>query len=120
MEKANVYLFTSLTCPHCPSAKDFMQKFKKTREDFTYKELITSTKEGRKLANKFQISSVPTFIIQGPGFPEIMGLKGTQTEEVMNKYLDIALGIKNLEKPKSFSEKLKDGIKIGKYKFKFE
>jgi len=36
--------------------------------------------------------SVPTFIIQGPIYPELIGLRGNQTKEVMNKYLDIALG----------------------------
>jgi len=108
MEKANIYLFTSLTCPHCPSAKKFMEEFKETRDDIIYKELITSTLEGKELANKFQIQSVPTFIIQGLGLNELIGLTGTPSKESMNKYIDIALGKKELPQETSFIDKIKN------------
>ena len=53
MEKAKVYLFTSPTCPHCPSAKKFINNFKATREDFDLIELSTITPEGQKKAEHF-------------------------------------------------------------------
>ncbi len=92
MEKAKVYLFTSPTCRFCPEAKKLMQEFSRERDDFDYYELSTATQEGVSKARELEIMSVPTFIIQGPIYPELIGLRGNQTKEVMNKYLDIALG----------------------------
>lgn len=125
MEKAKVMLFTSPTCPHCPIAKKFINNFKNERSDFELIEYSTLSHDGEKAARKYDVMSVPTFIIKGPGFPDPIGLIGTQTKEVMNKYLDIALGIKNIEdfkKPtlkEKISKKMSQGIKIGPVKIKF-
>lgn len=121
MEKAKVMLFTSPTCPHCPSAKKFIYSFKNERSDFELIEYSTLSRDGQKKAEKYNVMSVPTFIIKGPGFPDPIGLIGIQNNETMNKYLDIALGIKNLEdfrKP-TFKEKLSKGIKLGPIKIRF-
>lgn len=121
MEKAKVMLFTSPTCPHCPSAKKFIYSFKNQRNDFELIEYSTITHEGQKKAEKYNVMSVPTFIIKGPAFPDPIGLTGVQGNETMNKYIDIALGHKNLEdfrKP-TFREKLSNGLKIGKLRIKF-
>jgi len=121
MEKAKVYLFTSPTCSYCPSAKRFLGEFKRERDDFDAIELSTATPEGQKKAQKYNVMSVPTFIIRGPAFPDPIGLRGNQNAETMNKYLDIALGIKTLEdfrKP-TLRDKLQDGISIGRLKIKF-
>jgi len=99
MEKAKVYLFTSLTCPHCPTARSFITKFKKERNDFELINAEVQTKEGNDLAKQFDIDSVPTFIIQGPAYPENIGLRN-YSEKTMNKYLDIALGKTKLIEPR--------------------
>jgi len=114
MEKAKVYLFTSPTCPHCPSAKKFAEEFKKTRDDFQLIDMSMATREGEKAAKKYDVMSVPTFIIKGSGYPGRIGLAGMQSNESMNKYLDIALGIKSLEdfKKTTFGERIKSWIKI--------
>lgn len=100
MEKTIVYLFTSPTCPHCPPARKFIHEFRKTRDDFILNELSLADSEGREMANKFGVMSVPTFIIHGPNYPEIIGLRGLQSEKTMSKYLDLSYGIKP-EKKKS-------------------
>jgi predicted DsbA family dithiol-disulfide isomerase len=99
MVKATVYLFTSPTCPHCPGAKRFIQDFKKTRDDFNLIELSTMTHEGGKKAAHFDVMSVPTFIIIGPGYDGNIGLRGVQSNNSMNKYLDIALGKRSIDEP---------------------
>ncbi len=99
MVKAKVMLFTSPTCPHCPAAKNFMKEYSKKRGDITYIEYSTATREGHKKAQKYNVMSVPTFIIKGPGFDPI-GLRGLQSEKIMDKYIDIALGKKTLEEKK--------------------
>jgi protein-disulfide isomerase len=112
MEKSTVYLFTSPTCPHCPPAKKFIHEFKKTRDDFVLKDLSTMTSEGARLAKKFEVMSVPTFIIAGPGYPYPIGLKGVQSKEVMDKYLDISQGKRAVEEESNgqFWQRLKNLI----------
>jgi len=110
-----VYLFTSPTCPHCPAAKRFINKFKKTREDFVLIDVSTATRNREKLAKKFGVMSVPTFIIRGPGYPRNIGLSGVQSEDSMNKFIDLAVGLKSEEeimhKEKGFFGKLIEAIK---------
>jgi glutaredoxin len=121
MEKAKVYLFTSPTCPHCPAAKEFIKEFSKKRTDFDVVFYSTMDSEGQKMAHKFQVMSVPTFIIKGPGNPDYLGIRGGPSENTMNKYLDMSFGNvdSNLKQKKGFFEKMKDGIKIGNVKIKF-
>lgn len=118
MEKAKVYLFTSPTCPHCPVAHNFMEEFKKEREDIVYQEYSTATREGHLKAEKYGVMSVPTFIIRGHAYPQNIGLRGVQSKDAMNKYIDIALGKRELEEKKGFFAKLKEGMKLGPIKIK--
>jgi len=124
MDKAKVYLFTSPTCPSCPPAKQFMQRFRQQRDDFDYAEFSTSTHEGSKKAEHYDVMAVPTFIIKGPGYPGNIGLRGLQSEAVMNKYLDVALGKRRLEDSDSGATERKAErkpleLKIGKLKIRF-
>ena len=120
MEKTIIYLFTSPTCPNCPPAKIFIHNFKKERNDFILKELSTATTEGSRKAKKFGVMSVPTFILKGPGYSELIGLVGVQSAKTMHKYLDLSYGIEPEEEKKiSLREKFKTGIKIGKFRIKF-
>ena len=108
MEKAKVYLFTSPTCPNCPPAKAFINRFKQTRDDFVLWELSTATSQGQTKARKYGVRSVPTFIIQGPGYASPIGLIGVQSEKSMNKYLDLSFGIEPEQEEKtSFKQKIK-------------
>ena len=112
MGKPKVYLFSSPTCPHCHSARIFMSKYKKGRDDFIFKELSTAKPEGQKLARKYGIMSVPTFIIKGPNFPQPIGLRGVQSERTMNKYIKLSNGIQE-------EEETKRGLRIGRFRLKF-
>ncbi len=117
MEKAKVYLFTSPTCPHCPPAKKFMQNFKSTRDDCDFIELSTMDHEGQRKAEQFDVMSVPTFIVKGPGYNGNIGLRGVQSNDSMNKYIDIALGKRSLDEQKKEKKPLE--FKIGRLKIKF-
>lgn len=120
MAKAKVFLFTSPTCPNCPPAKRFINEFKTQRDDFILNDFSTITPKGQKQAQKFGIRSVPTFVIQGPGYPTPIGLVGTQSAESMNKYLDISLGLREPDPEKTtLREKFREGFKIGKLRIKF-
>ena len=91
-QKSKVYLFTSPTCPNCPPAKEFIKKFMKERDDFIFEEISTMSRDGEKMARKFEVMSVPTFIITGKGYPHPIGLRGNQSSKSMNKYLDLSYG----------------------------
>ena len=104
--KAKVYLFWSPTCSHCPPAKEMINELKKKRDDFDLIMLEPGTAQARDKFIEFDISGTPTFIIQGPGYPENIGLRGNQGEKVMNKYIDIALGKREIEEKKGFFSKI--------------
>jgi len=111
VEKATVMFFHSPFCSHCGPAKKMVERVKKKRDDFELHQFNTNTDLGVKKATEIKIVSTPTFIINGPGYHENIGLKGSQSEEVLNKYIDIALGIKKLEEPKSLLERLRSLVK---------
>lgn len=87
-------LFTSQTCPNCPPAKKEFEKLREQRSETEVElhELQTQTPKGQRLAKKFGIMSVPTYIFYGPGNETPMGLVGSQSVETLNKYVDKALG----------------------------
>lgn len=104
--KAKVKLFTSITCPNCPSAKNEISELKKQRDDFDLNIIEVTTIEGSNEAKKENIMSVPTYIISGPGVEHNIGLIGAQGFETLNKYIDISLGLRKLDEKKSFWKKI--------------
>jgi thioredoxin 1 len=91
--KSEIVLFTNPTCPHCVDAKKVMKEIMQERQDIRFIEYSLETFEGMNKSDKMGISSVPTFIIQGPGYPNPIGLRGSQTKETLHKYINKSLGI---------------------------
>lgn len=108
--KAVMHLFFSPTCPHCPRAKEIASEVAKDRDDVDLEMHSIMEPEGQEMSREYEIMSVPTFIIKGPGFPENIGLRGVQGKDVLNKYIDKALGGEDKEEK---------GLKIGKFRLKF-
>ncbi len=106
MNKAHVILITSPTCPHCTGAKALMESFERKEDDYVYEEYSMGTQEGQKKAQELGVMRVPTFIISGPKYDGFIGLSGNQTEAVMNKYIDIALGKQEMKEKQSFFKRL--------------
>jgi len=96
-----VMLFWSPTCPHCPPARELIHKIKDSRKDFDLSEYQPGTAEARDKYLEYNVTSTPTFIIIGPGYPDNIGLRGSQSEKVLNKYLDIAAGKKQMQSKQS-------------------
>ena len=101
MAKATLYVFTSPTCPHCPSAKAIAGQVAKERDDVVYKDVVSGLAGSNKLFKKFDVTSVPTIIIQGSDYPQNIGLRGTQPVPTLHKYLDIATGKRDVEEESS-------------------
>jgi len=104
-ELATGIVFTSATCPHCPIAKKYFEELKQLRDDIDLHVLSVNDPEGSKMAEGFGIKSVPSFVFYGPGHADPMGLVGAQPKDVLIKYIDIAVGKKQLKNKPSFSVK---------------
>ncbi len=118
MQKAKLMLFTSPTCPHCHSARRITGELASERKDFDYVEHSTASPQGGRIAKHFNIMSVPTTIIQGPGYLEPIGLVGTQTKQVLHKYLDVSLGLRDIDERTGLMDRFREGIKLGKLRLK--
>lgn len=92
--KSQVEVFTSPTCPHCPSAYELVKQISSKREDIEVIPRSTVTEDGIQRARELQIMSVPTIIIKGPASEEIFGFKGTPSETKLTEAIDISLGLK--------------------------
>ncbi|MFH1590188.1 MAG: glutaredoxin domain-containing protein [archaeon] len=110
-----IELFTSPTCPHCPSAKNLTYQVGKEVEGVKVVETSTATKQGSKRARSMDVMSVPTIFVTGPEFERI-GFRGTPSKSRLLDAIAISNGEKKWEEPKSFMEKLKEKIPI-KIKF---
>ncbi len=96
-------------------AKELAKKATSEREDVVYTEVMSGSHAAEKLFKKFDVASVPTIIITGPGYPSNIGLRGAQSIPVLHKYMDLALGIERevaSEAPKnSFFSRVKSFFK---------
>lgn len=111
-KKVTIKLFTSPTCPNCPAAKNELRRLKEQRSDFEEELLELSNPRNQKIAQKYGIMSVPTYIITGPGIQGNMGLVGSQGLNALNNYIEVALGNKSLKKKTSGFKKLLKSIGI--------
>lgn len=96
-----MYVFTSPTCPHCPQAKEIAMGVAKERDDVALKQVVSGMGGSNALFKKFDVMSVPTIIIKGPGYSRNIGLRGTQPAATLHKYLDKALGLETREEEAS-------------------
>ena len=95
MTSAKIEIFTSPTCPHCPSAKRAVSDFAKNRDDVKVVETSTATKKGSDRAMRFDVRGVPTIIVTGPGTDERIGYVGAPSKSGLEKMVRIAKGEDN-------------------------
>ena len=100
MEKAKIEVYTSPTCPYCPSAVKLVNRVAKGRNDVKVSVVNTATSKGSRRAKKFGIMSVPTVLVTGPATNEIIGFRGTPSEKKLLEAIDIALGKSSVKNEK--------------------
>ncbi len=105
---ATIEVFTSPTCPHCPSAVKLAKELAKEMDDVKVIESSTATSQGQKRAQKYSIMTVPTVLVSGPSHPQKIGLQGTPPKSSLIKAVEVSLGLRQWEKEKqkSFFSKL--------------
>ncbi|MGM5481469.1 MAG: thioredoxin domain-containing protein [Nanobdellota archaeon] len=111
MEPATAILFTSMTCPHCPQAKKVFEQVSEDRDDTEFHNMMMHEPQAQQLAKQFGVQSVPTFIIYGPSHENPMGLVGTQSDETLNKYINIAIGKQDLQEKQEEAREKKPFLK---------
>jgi glutaredoxin len=92
MDTAKIEVFTSPTCPHCPSAKKAVMKFAEGKDYIKIVETSTATHEGQKRARQYEVRSVPTLFVTSSSYPDKIGYVGVPSENGLKKMTDIALG----------------------------
>jgi small redox-active disulfide protein 1 len=83
-----IEIFTSPTCPYCPGAKAVVNEIAKENKDVVVIEHTPMTEQGRKRAQEFNISSVPTIHVSGTGTKEIFGFVGMPKKETILEMIE--------------------------------
>ena len=58
-----IELFYSPVCPHCPYARELMNKYKTDNPGFDYVEVNTYTEEGIERGMSLKVMSVPCVVV---------------------------------------------------------
>ncbi len=89
MADLKIEVFTSNTYPHCPAAaratKGLMEESPEIAARISWKEMNTSTAEGRRKAKSYDIRTVPTIILTNTKTGEKAGLAGAPSKK---KYIE--------------------------------
>jgi len=113
MSELKIEVFTSRTCPHCPSAvratKQLLEENPSLKGRVKWSEVSTSTPKGGRRASTYQIRSVPTIILTNKN-GEKGAYPGTPSQEKYLKMVYEMLGEELPEKLKGKSDGLLGGI----------
>lgn len=109
MAIVKIEVFTSPTCPHCPSAvkatKQLFENHPELKKDVMWEEISTASPIGYKKARNYGIQAVPTIIISNLNTNEKFGITGTPSEK---KYLEMIY--------KVMGKELEENVDINKNK----
>ena len=111
MEKSKIEVFTSPTCPYCPSAMEIIGEVARERSDVFVDEINMALPEGMDKAKQFQVIITPTVFVKGPMHNEILAVAGTPSKARLNELIDISQGKKKLKEDKGFFERVFEKIK---------
>ena len=109
--KAKIEVFTSPTCPHCPSAIRLAKELASERDDVRVIESSLAIGKNRKRAERLGVMSTPTLFITGPAIQHRIGFRGTPSKKSLIKAVNIALGLEEMEEPEPVGEKIKRFLK---------
>src|SRR3989338_3640398 len=80
IKKIRIEIYTSVTCPHCPSARKLMEELNKEIDDLETEEFIVNTPEGNERAKQMNVKSVPMIFLQGIGKKDVFVFTGTPSK----------------------------------------
>ena len=113
MSRAKIEIFTSPTCPHCPSAKRIAEEITNDRNDVKVVETSTHSKKGQKRAKSLQVRSLPTIFVTSTEYEGKIGHVGTPSKDRLSQMVNIALGLEDWpEKKPGLVSRLLNKIKI--------
>ncbi len=96
--RVKIEVFTSPTCPHCPSAVRLAKSIEKRIPDIVKAvETSSGSQHGYQRFKKFNVMATPTIIISGPAIQDKIGFVGTPSERKLVKAISEASGINERE-----------------------
>ena len=104
MNAVKIEIFTSPTCPHCPSAKKAVMRFAEGKEYIKVVETSTATHDGQRRARQNGVRSVPTLFVTSSAYPDKIGYVGVPSDKGLRRMTDIAAGVEE------WKDEKKEGI----------
>ncbi len=98
--KARVEVYTSPTCPHCPSAVALVNEISKERDDLRVKIYSVAEPEGGRRAERFGIMATPTILVKGKCSNGYIGFRGTPSRKTLIHAIDKAVCLAKDEEKK--------------------
>lgn len=71
-----VFMFTSPTCGQCKMLKPRIEKVASERSEYSFYEVDTTTSDGMALAQKYNVSMLPTVVVMSTETPTILAGAG--------------------------------------------
>jgi len=96
-EKTRIGVFTSPTCPHCPGAIEMVNEIALGRDDLKIEEYSTITPVGSRMAAEQGITSVPTILLNGPGYKNTIAFRGAPSRIKLMSAIDVTRGKKTID-----------------------
>ncbi len=104
---AELLLFVSSKCPHCPRAEEVAKRVapRYYKYGLEFRKIRTRTGEGKKLSAMYGIQGTPTIILLDDKGTEIKRMVGVPREETMKASIERALGLRTSFFGKIFGKK---------------
>ncbi len=89
-------LFVSSNCSHCPKAEAAVRSVVPAyyEHDTSFEKVRIKTDEGRQLASRFNVMSLPTILIMDNGGNEMKRIIGVPSKENLRNDIEKCLGMK--------------------------
>ena len=71
-----VFMFTSPTCGQCKMLKPRIEKVASEHPDYSFYDVDTATPEGMELAQKYNVSMLPTVVVMSADTPVVLAGAG--------------------------------------------
>jgi len=91
-----ILLFVSSNCRHCPKAEAAVRSVvpEYYGHDISFEKIRVKTDEGRQLASRFNVMSLPTILMMDNDGNEIQRIVGIPSKENLRSDIEKGLGMK--------------------------
>lgn len=88
-ENPEVYYFTAPWCAPCKKLGPILEKIAKEHPDFAFLKIDIDRENNSKIAERYNVVSVPTLVLSKPDETDVSVLTGAQTERGVLRWLGL-------------------------------